>query len=102
MKGATSTKRWREFALRVALLVTSTYMSLLLVEAWLSWRARPIQQAIVDRGLYLADSVLGVVLKPGYDASFNDGYTTGRVTINSLGNRDNEPGADSTPVSYTH
>jgi len=79
------------FALSAAIVIVATYCALLVAEIGL-WMAEP--RVSQQRGLYLPDTVTGVVLKPGYQGSFDDGYAKGRIRINSLGDRDDEPQPD--------
>lgn len=75
----------------VALVVVSTYLALLAVETGLWWRGRTVSRILLERGMYRPDSTLGVALTPGYTTSFDDGPAKGRISINSLGHRDDEP-----------
>ena len=81
----------------VALVAAATYGALFVAELGLWWKNRPTGPlAEQQRGLYLPDPVTGGVLKPGYDRDFDDGYASGHIRINSLGDRDDEPRPDAT------
>lgn len=84
-------------ALSAAIVVAATYGALLVAEIGLWWKQRPpVPLAVRERGLYLPDPVTGVVLRPGYDGTFDDGHASGRIRINALGDRDDPPRQDAT------
>jgi len=84
--------RIRGIAINAALVLISSYLTLLACEAFLHVRSASLPRFESERGLYRPDPELGVVLTPGYVSRFDDGHARGEIRINHLGQRDAEPG----------
>jgi hypothetical protein len=83
--GAAYSKRLRKLAVRITVTLASTYFSLLVAEVWLWWHQSRISKVpiqILERGMYLSDSTLGVVLKPGYDDDARKLIASREKTVN--------------------
>lgn len=81
----------RGAAVKGLLLLVSSCLGLLLCEAVLLWQRPSVSRVITERGLYLPDLTLGVVLTPNFATRFDDGHARGMIRVNSLGHRDAEP-----------
>lgn len=85
-------RKSRGWAPQLLLMISATYVALLLLEVGL-WLISPgINPSISIRGMYTADEELGYRLTPGWEGQFDDGVASAYYAINSLGNRNREPG----------
>ena len=87
-------RAWVRAVVPLGLVVCSTCAALLIAEAALRLAGPSSPRFVWERGMYLGDSQLGVVLKPGFATHFDDGIARGEIRINTLGQRDEEPGGD--------
>lgn len=82
--------------LRVLLILGASYCTLIGCELVVRIARRP-PRALWQQyhRLYRSDPVVGYTLTPLWQGQFNDGYAQGKITVNSLGQRDDEPSTGS-------
>jgi hypothetical protein len=85
------TSRVRALLPSILLVIGSTYLALLVSEVALWRHSLSVSIVAAQRGMYMSDPAVGVVHKPGFETAFDDGHARGRIRINSLGDRDDEP-----------
>jgi hypothetical protein len=80
------------FASRILLILGVTYCTLIGCELAIRIARRPPPAVRKQyQRLYRSDPVVGYTLTPLWQGQFNDGYAHGNITVNSLGQRDDEP-----------
>jgi len=81
---------------RILLILVSSYCTLIGCELIIRVARQPPPAAWKQyRHLYKADPILGYTLTPNWQGQFNDGYAHGKIAVNSLGHRDDEPSSTS-------